>query len=252
MRCRGFTLVELVITLVVLAILALGVTSYLGIGSRMYADAALREQVLGQSRFVAERLVRELRNAVPNSVSFSLSSNCLQFRPILYSGVYTSLPFEQSGTSMTVISPSLASVSPVTYAAGSKPQLVVYPTAVANPGGTVLLNSISTADAAAARFTLNFDSFRFTRQSPERRFYIADERVNYCIVSTGNGRYKMERLYAGANRVLMAEGLTSSQVFRVTEPVLTRNAVVNILLRFGYDDSADMFLNYEVHIPNVP
>ncbi|MFP3344856.1 prepilin-type N-terminal cleavage/methylation domain-containing protein, partial [Halomonas sp. SIMBA_159] len=80
MRCRGFTLVELVITLVVLAILALGVTSYLGIGSRMYADAALREQVLGQSRFVAERLVRELRNAVPNSVSFSLSSNCLQFR----------------------------------------------------------------------------------------------------------------------------------------------------------------------------
>ncbi|GAA0560810.1 prepilin-type N-terminal cleavage/methylation domain-containing protein [Rheinheimera aquimaris] len=251
MRCRGFTLVELVITLVVLAILALGVTSYLGIGSRMYADAALREQVLGQSRFVAERLVRELRNAVPNSVSFSLSSNCLQFRPILYSGVYTSLPFEQNGTSMTVISPSLASVSPVTYASGSKPQLLVYPTAVANPGGTVVLNSISTENAAAARFTLNFDSFRFTRQSPERRFYIADERVNYCIVSAGSGRFNMERRYAG-NRVLMAEGLTSDQVFRVTEPVLTRNAVVNILLRFGYDDSADMFLNYEVHIPNVP
>lgn len=251
MRYRGFTLIELVMTLIVLAILALGVTSYLGIGSRMYADAALREQVLGQSRFVAERLVRELRNAVPNSVVFSLTSNCLQFRPILFSGVYTSLPAEQSGTSMAVISPGLAAVSPVTYASGSKPQLLVYPTAVANPGGTVLLNSVSTVDAAAARYTLNFDSFTFTRQSPERRFYIADEQVSYCIVGAGAGSFNMMRSRAG-NNVLMAEGLTSPQVFRVTEAVLTRNAVVNILLSFGYDGSADMFLNYEVHIPNVP
>jgi MSHA biogenesis protein MshO len=34
--------------------------------------------------------------------------------------------------------------------------------------------------------------------------------------------------------------------------VLTRNSVVNIFLQFGYGGNADMFFNYEVHIPNVP
>jgi MSHA biogenesis protein MshO len=51
--------------------------------------------------------------------------------------------------------------------------------------------------------------------------------------------------------VLMAEGLRSA-VFRVTDAVLTRNSVVNIFLQFGYGGNADMFFNYEVHIPNVP
>lgn len=245
MRSAGFTLIELVITMVVLAILALGITSYIGLGARMYSDAAEREQVLGQSRFVAERMVRELRNAVPNSVVFSSTSNCLQFRPILYSGIYTNAPFEQNGNSMTVISPDLRAISSTPAAVNGR-QLMVYPTSAANPGGTVLVNSMNTVDLSTARFTLNFDSFRFTRQSPEQRFYIADAAVQYCLVGAGSGRFNITR-----NNVLMAEGLRSA-IFRVTDAVLTRNSVVNIFLQFGYGGNADMFFNYEVHIPNVP
>lgn len=243
MRCRGFTLVELVITLVVIAILALGVTSYLGIGTRMYADAALREQVLGQSRFVAERLVRELRNAVPNSINNSSLTtalrNCLTFRPILFSGIYTKLPHTESGTSMEVISPSL------TDEAANK-LLVVYPTKPddfeLSSGKAVSINSVS-----ADKRTINFDSVTFSHQSPEQRFYIADDEVEYCAITIGFKNVKIER-----NGVLMAEGLTEWRVFDISQPVLTRNAVVHILLQFGYEDNADMFLNYEVHIPNVP
>jgi len=245
MRSAGFTLIELVISIVVLAILALGITSYIGLGARMYSDAAEREQVLGQSRFVAERIVRELRNAVPNSVVFSSTSNCLQFRPILYSGIYTAAPFEQNGTSMTVISPDLRAISSTPAAVNGR-QLMVYPTSAANPGGTVLLNSVTTVDLNTARFTLNFASFRFTRQSPEQRFYIADTAVQYCVVGSGSGSFNITR-----NNILMAEGLRSA-VFRVTDAVLTRNSVVNIFLQFGYGGNADMFFNYEVHIPNVP
>lgn len=246
MRSAGFTLIEMVITMVVLAILALGISSYIGLGARMYSDAAEREQVLGQSRFVAERMVRELRNAVPNSVVFSSTSNCLQFRPILYSGIYTNAPFEQNGTSMTVISPDLAAISS-TPAVINGLQLMVYPTSAANAGGTVLLNSMNTVDLNSARFTLNFASFRFSRQSPEQRFYIAGAIVQYCLVGAGSGRFNITR-----NNILMAEGLRNSQVFRVTDAVLTRNSVVNIFLQFGYGGNADMFFNYEVHIPNVP
>ena len=48
----------------------------------------------------------------------------------------------------------------------------------------------------------------------------------------------------------MAEGATAVQ-FQLEQPVLTRNAVVNIFLQFG-GVAADMFFNYEVHLPNVP
>ena len=253
MRCRGFTLVELVITLVVLSVLALGVSSYLGIGARMYTEAAEREQVLGQSRFVAERLVRELRNALPNSVAFSAASNCLEFLPVLYSGVYLSLPYEQAQSSISVISPDLLAVSPVSYSGANRPRLVVYPTnnndvyGSANPGSSALLNSISTEDASQARFRLNFASFRFRRQSPEQRFYISGDAVRYCLVGTGPGQFSLQR-----NGVLMAEGLRSADVFRVSDAVLNRNAVVNVLLQFGSANNPDMFFNYEVHLANVP
>ncbi len=258
MRCRGFTLVELVITLVVLSVLALGVSSYLGIGARMYSEAAEREQVLGQSRFVAERLVRELRNALPNSVAFSATSNCLEFLPVLYSGVYISIPFEQAQTSMTVISPDLLAVSPASYSGVNRPRLVIYPTnpndvlvdensSPPNPGSIVFVDSISTEDASQARFRLNFASFRFRRQSPEQRFYISGDVVRYCLVNTGPGQFSLQR-----NGVLMAEGLRSADVFRVSEAVLNRNAVVNVLLQFGSGNNPDMFFNYEVHLANVP
>lgn len=256
MRSRGFTLVELVVTLVLLAILAGGVSSYLGLGARMYSEAAEREQVLGQSRFVAERLLRELRNAVPNSVLLAAAGDCLSFSPLLYSGSYISLPFDSATDDMVVISEDLAAVSPVTFAPGSQPKVVVYPRNVSDiyaPGATsgaaVALAEVSTVDAVNRRYRLHLAnaSFRFARQSPERRFYIAGAPVTYCPVADGAGGYNLRR-----NGILMAEGLRSNSIFRVSEAVLNRNSVVNVFLQFGTVNNPDMVFNYEVHIPNVP
>ena len=256
MRSRGFTLVELIVSMVLLAILAGGVSSYLGIGARMYSEAAEREQVLGQSRFVAERLLREIRNAVPNSLLLAAAGDCLIFSPLLYSGSYISLPFDSENDPLTVISPDLAAISPVSFLPGQQPRVLVYPRNVnevyvlePSRGAAAALAEISTVDATSARFTLRLANanFRFVRQSPERRFYIADAPVSYCPVSDGNGRYNLLR-----NGVLMAEGLRSNAIFRVSDAILTRNSVVNIFMQFGADNNPDMFFNYEVHVANVP
>lgn len=261
MPARGFTLVELVITLVVLAIVALGVTSYIGIGSRMYADAALREQVLGQSRFVAERMVRELRNAAPNSVRISETPllSCIEFTPLLGSGIYTRLPVApESATELELQLFGPGSLTGTT-------SLLVYPQQAADyyavSARRLTLSSaqrdaIAAAAATGATVTLTLASaYSFPAHSPERRFYITGDAVSYCNQTGALYRYAGYSTAASqptppTGGVLMAEGATAVQ-FQLQPAVLTRNAIVNIFLQFG-DSDADMFFNYEVHLPNVP
>ena len=65
---NGFTLVELVTVIIVLGIVSVGISGFIRTGLDIYSDVTEREQLLGDSRFVVERLNRELRMAVPHSV----------------------------------------------------------------------------------------------------------------------------------------------------------------------------------------
>lgn len=225
MRRNGFTLVELITVMVVLAVLALGASSYIGIGSQMYVDAAQREQLLAQSRFVAERLVRELRNALPNSIK--AENDCLEFMPIKAVGLYQSLTAD-SLTYSWLGAPVAVGDYIVIYAQ--------YPEHV-RPGAESRARQVSTLGAN----TLTFSGGAFNVESPARRFYVYDDTVRYCRLGANLTR----------NGELMAQQLQADSRFTVAEATLERNALVNLYLNFGPSGSG-MFFNYEVHIPNVP
>ena len=88
---QGVTLVELIVVMLLLGILATGLTSYLRIGASMYVDGTVVQQTLQQSRFALERVVRELRGAVPNSLrvlnNADNSISCVEFTPLVQSGI---------------------------------------------------------------------------------------------------------------------------------------------------------------------
>ena len=65
---RGVTLVELVVTILIMGILAGGTTAYITSSTQSYVDTATRNQLSGIARLTTMRLERELGNAVPNSV----------------------------------------------------------------------------------------------------------------------------------------------------------------------------------------
>lgn len=276
MRGRGFTLVELVITMVVLGILAVGVSSYIGLGSRMYADASEREQVLGQSRFVAERIVRELRNAVPGSVRIGEVTgvlHCLEFVMPMASGIYSELPLApDSGTDLTLHLfnwNNALLAQPLVVYAQTNADIYGSSAARATLNATVTNSAQITSPQNGATVKLQLNSAHsFTYGSPERRFYILQQPVSYCLQQgqiyrySGYGFNANQPLPPAGNGVLMADGVQNNLVaspgnavqypFRSVQAVLTRNAVVNLYLNFGSVTTDDMFFNYEVHLANVP
>ena len=78
---QGFTLVELVVTLVVLAIVSVGITGFIISSTQVFLDASERERLLREGSFAVERIHRETSAALPNSVRSAGNAvvRCLEF-----------------------------------------------------------------------------------------------------------------------------------------------------------------------------
>lgn len=262
---RGFTLIELILVIVVLGIVATATASYLGLGASMYAETAERDRLLSQSRFAIERLTRELRNVVPNSVRTwdKDDKQCIEFLPLLQAGRYNG-----------------ALVSPVTlFSAASWDQLVATPTVFMTVYPVNAQQDIYQRQRVATSLSLTPDTnprllnvaFSFgatVPSSPSQRMYFMTAPVVYCVEGTALLRYERSSIEddKGANLpapVLMAEGIDASfytqpepepdiAPFSIEDVVLTRNAVVHIRLAFKSNFNDSLVFNQEIHIPNVP
>ncbi|RVU33067.1 prepilin-type N-terminal cleavage/methylation domain-containing protein [Rheinheimera riviphila] len=275
----GVTLVELVVVILLLGILATGLTSYLRIGATMVVDATAVQQTLQQSRFALERVVRELRGAVPNSVrvlnSADNSISCVEFTPLVQSGVYRDLPLypdRRNWIGITTFN------SGWTVQTGQR--LSVYPTnsdhiydlAWARTG-VVAANQAAMDDgdgnANTRRIRLDDISgqlMTYITESPQKRFYLLNSPVSFCLVGQQLRRYSgygfsvaqpLPPTPPGSLGDVIATGLTNQSdepAFLLNAAVLNRNAVLHLFWRFSpaRDVGQDLFFNHEVHIPNVP
>ncbi len=260
----GFTLIELIVVIVVLGIVALMTTSYLGLGAKMYAEAAGRDKLLSQSRFAVERITRELRNVVPNSVRTwnDASRQCVEFAPLLQAGRYEA----------NLVSPIRL------FSASSWDQLVATPAVLMAVYPVNAATDIYQRQRVASSLGLTVDStnnrilnvaFSFSGavpNSPSQRMYFMTAPVVYCVVGSELRRYQRSSITSSTasadlpGHVLMAEGLdtdfytsTGASPFSFENSVvLTRNAVVHIRLAFKSDFNDTLVFNQEIHIPNVP
>ncbi|MDT8427870.1 MAG: type II secretion system protein [Pseudomonadales bacterium] len=215
-QARGFSLVEMVVSIVIAAILAAGVVSYIGDSVEGYAAGASRNKLSSAGRTVLDRLALELHNAVPNSVRTTVAeaggNQCIEFIPFVGASTYIDPPFTGTGSDvfeMVDLNPVLHREAPADLYAViySIETAALY--AMPNPGpialidklrdrfDSILVSDVCTDDPIVAPglaqgvTTVCLDaSHRFARRSPVQRVYIAEQPVSFCVVDDSIYRYE--------------------------------------------------------------
>jgi MSHA biogenesis protein MshO len=277
---RGFTLIELVTVIVVLGIVSVGIAGFMRSGVQIYADATEREQLLGDSRFVIERLTRELRSAIPNSLRVAQDATraCIEFVPAQWVAFYTSLSVFPDTTNKGRVVELANNSAKYIWQAGD--HAVVYPTKsedvynttngkrrqilacttnmdANNDGNPDSDGNCANENVVSHLAELSFDG-NFADNSPASRLYIARNAVSYCVVNSSIYRIESaiapsQSLYSSGN--LMAEHVQNNialdKPFVVLPASLSRNALAQIQLSFMRSEE---LINYglEVNIANAP
>ena len=253
----GFNLIELVVTITVIGIIMAGTLIYISNSMSAYTATTRRDQLTSLGRTAVEKVARELRTALPNSLR--VSNNCIEFFPTLGGSAYLSLPVTSAGTSFTAVDFTLTSYTGNAY-------VVVYPYnttalyAAADPGP--LAGYAGKSGTPSTTITLNA-SHQFVREAPRRRFYVTATPVSYCIVGTDLRRYDSYGIHAvqsappaGGNSSLLAQNIQSVDGTAMVTPftyapgTLRRSGVVSLDFRFLIDGER-INLAHEVHVHNV-
>lgn len=259
---RGFTLIELVLTMTILGVLSLGFIGFIGIGSNVYTNVSGRDAIASDARFVIERFNREIRNALPNSIRIlnDTTMGCLEYLPIKSTNVYLDIPTAGETTRDNIV----VIKSSVPYNKVSGDRVVVYPL-MQNDGYKKSNNKAETV----ASVDLGFDSTSweikltqtqiFASDSPNERLFIIGKPVSFCLLTSSGQLYRYSNYGFNGNQkapstdgVLMAENIFNGNMFPFEFGDDGLNSgMVKLNLIFSKNSETVAF-SHGVHIKNVP
>ena len=263
----------MIIVIVLLGVLSLGISSFINFGTQVYTDATDRDEVVSSARFAIERLNREIRLAVPNSIRINGNNakQCIEFTPIILSAVYTDIAVapELSSSSIKAIAFDESLFNGGFFNNGLPTSLFVgvyllnageFYSGTSNKIFSLLNNNIN---KLGNEWTINLSGAQtFTQESPTNRLYFFNYAVSYCIQNSKLTRHQTYTRNIDntptSDGVLMAEFIdmhddtdTVVPPFFLTEVSQLRNALVLIKLSFERNNERVIF-NNEIQVPNVP
>lgn len=271
---NGFTLVEMVTVILVLGILVVGVSSFIIFGTRIFVESSSVDQVLSQSRFVIERMTREIRSSVPNTPRILTATDgsyqCVEFVPATSSTTYVEAPVAPAALA------SQARVIITSQAISPNQQAIVYPQTTAEVYGasstTAKRLTVDTVAVSGDEVTLGFSvPSRFSAESPIKRIFFAEQPVSYCLESQGtshnivryqNYGYHQNQLspsglqsQTGVSYSLMGQDVVNALLIEpaiiLTPSNLMTNAMIHLEPRFSVNGETFKY-QHQVQVMNVP
>ncbi|NLQ23828.1 type II secretion system protein [Shewanella sp. S-1] len=276
----GFTLVEMVTVILILGILVVGVSSFIIFGTRIFVESSSVDQVLSQSRFAVERMTRELRSALPNSLRVntdSLTYQCVEFVPIEASTTYLTIPIVPAAAASAgiVILDNTVSAIRVNQFAWIYPLIDADVYSSARQKRAQVKTIATSPSPLEHQVTLTFTApTRFAEASPRQRIYFGSSPVSYCFEKGPSGNELQLLRYAGYNfnavqpnpaampatmgtGVLMAQSVANvlnngaDLPLILTPSSLVNNAMVHLQPRFNVNGETFQY-RHQVQVINVP
>ncbi len=283
-RCQsGFTLIELVVTLVISAVVVSFVSMFISGPVRGFTDQARRARLVDAADSALQRMARDVRRALPNSVRTTASGGvvALELLSTVDGGRYRAQPpggaaaildLTKADDSFNVLGPFTQLAKPWSSTAD---YLVIYNVGVpgadayerANvitpPGTTIAID----ADGSTGedRVTLT-PAFQFAYGSPTQRVFLVDGPVTY-LCDTINGTLLRYSGYAidpsQANRdssgellgALATQSLMANQIaactFTYTAGTAERAGLVTLQITVSSQGESVSLLQ-QIHVDNVP
>lgn len=224
---KGFTLIEMIMALVILAFISLGIGAYLQLGARGYSDTIDRERLQSEARFVIERMTREIRHAAPNSVSFS--NGCLSFYPVVLTGAYLNEPDPIDPVLEVLVPPDSQQMNLWNSGVNGNRAAVGFVSVSdyqADAGESIVVEALTKAPTAAdPTATLQLSQWLGDR-SPGQRLYLFSDRVAFCQ----DGNTLVRRVNNGAAYAL-TDTLSRFDV-AVSGAGLNSNGLIHLELSF--------------------
>jgi MSHA biogenesis protein MshO len=275
---KGFTLIELVITIVILGIVGAIAALVLVPAFEAYFASQRRAQMADAADTALRRMTRDIRLALPNSPRVDGTNQFLEILMVKNGGRYRAFNDDDNPVATTEDALDFSAPDSVFDTLGSLPTGVdqtvaandyvvihnlgiaganAYDTGAANRNIAQISAFGAGALADEDRITLAVAT-QFPLESPGRRFFVVSGPVTYACVGGSLLRWsgyaiqllQPTSLPGGATQAVLAANVSACNLSYTTLPQLSRGLVgVRIALTQGNET---VTLYYEAHVNNVP
>jgi len=265
----GFTLIEMIMVIVIMGIIAAVLSRFIAKPVQGYLDSSRRAALVDAADTALNRMTREIRLALPNSIRVS-GGNAIEFLRVRAGGRYRAegagnpLDLNAAAGTFDVLGAfDSGEVAPGSFstgcgASGNGGCVVIYNT---GQFGADAYAEDDVADITAAGAT----SISFTRATPfplasaSQRFFVIDGPVRF-VCDTGTGEVRRYAGYGinaamaaplvGGNSALLVDKV-SACTFSYAPGTATRGGLATLEIRLT-DQGESIGLVQQIHVSNVP